>query len=74
MSHLVCHKDKKEVYAVEEYVNELVSAANLLRTVKVDGEYWFTMTAIYNSLIQVAQKLQESGVNDNETINNGADA
>lgn len=59
---------------MEEVINELLSAANLLRTVKVDGEHWITMQAVYNSLVQVAQKIQEGEVVKDEPSNNSADA
>lgn len=59
---------------MDETINELVSAANLLRTVKVDGEYWLQMSAVYNSIVKVAQKLKESEVVKDESGNNGADA
>lgn len=54
---------------MEDIINELLSAANLLKTVKVDGDYWLQMSAIYNSIVQSAQKLQRGG-NENESINN----
>ena len=59
---------------MDELINELASAANLLRTVKVDGEYWLLMSAVYNSIVKVAQKLKESEVVKDESSNNGADA
>ena len=59
---------------MEELIKELVDTANALRNVKVDGEFWIIMAASYNSIIQVAQKLQESEVKQNESINNGPDA
>lgn len=59
---------------MDELINELASAANLLRTVKVDGEYWLQMSAVYNSIVKVAQKLKESEVINDESNNNGADA
>ena len=59
---------------MEALINELASAANLLRSVKVDGEYWLQMSAVYNSIVQVAQKLKESEVVKDESSNNGADA
>lgn len=59
---------------MDEIINELVAAANLLRTVKVDGEYWYIMAAVYGTLVQTAQKLQKGGISSNESSNNGADA
>lgn len=59
---------------MEELINELASAANLLRTVKVDGDYWLQMSAVYNSIVQVAQKLKEREVVKDESSNNGAGA
>jgi hypothetical protein len=59
---------------MDELINELASAANLLRTVKVDGEYWLQMSAVYNSIVKVAQKLKESEVVKDESSNNSADA
>lgn len=59
---------------MDELINELASAANLLWTVQVDGEYWLQMSAIYNSIVQVAQKLKERKVVKGESSNNGADA
>ena len=56
---------------MDEIISELVSAANLLRSVKVDGEYWVTMLAIYNTLVQTAQKLQNGGGPQNEPCNDG---
>lgn len=61
----------------EQMINELQTAANLLRTVKVDGEYWYVMTAIYNSMIQVVQFMQSEkskGGNTVEPINDSADS
>ena len=60
----------------DQMINELQQAANLLRTVKVDGEYWVVMQAIYNSMIQVVQFMQSEnskGGNTVEPINNSAD-
>lgn len=59
---------------MDNLINELASAANLLRTVKVDGEYWLQMSAVYNSIVQVAQKLKEREAVKDESSNNGADA
>jgi len=59
---------------MDELINELASASNLLRTVKVDGEYWLQMSAVYNSIVKVAQKLKESEVVKDESSNNGANA
>ena len=59
---------------MDEIINELMQAANLLRTVKIDGEYWFTMIAIYNTIIQTAQKLQKVEVEQDEPGNDTADA
>ena len=59
---------------MDDLINELVGAANLLRAVRVDGEYWVSMLAVYNSIIKVAQKLQESGGNANESSNDCSDA
>ena len=59
---------------MDEIINELVTAANLLRSVKVDGEYWYIMAAVYGTLVQTAQKLQKGGISSNEPSNNGADA
>lgn len=59
---------------MDELINELASAANMLRTVKVDGEYWLQMSAVYNSIVQVAQKLKEREVVNDESSNNGANA
>jgi hypothetical protein len=59
---------------MDELINELASAANLLRTVKVDGEYWLQMSAVYNSIVKVAQKLKESEVVKDEPGNNSPDA
>ena len=56
---------------MDEIVNELISAANLLRSVKVDGEYWYVMAAIYGTLVQTAQKLQNGGGPQNEPCNDG---
>ena len=59
---------------MDELINELASAANMLRTVKVDGEYWLQMSAVYNSIVKVAQKLKEREAVKDESSNNGADA
>lgn len=58
-----------------ELIEELLKAANLLQTVKVGGEYWLTMAAVYGSIVQTAQKLQESEAKQqDESINDGPDA
>lgn len=36
---------------------ELIKAANALKTVKVDGNYWLTMLASTNSVLKVASDL-----------------
>jgi uncharacterized protein Yka (UPF0111/DUF47 family) len=59
---------------MDELINELASAANLLRTVKVDGEYWLQMSAVYNSIVKAAQKLKESEVVKDESGNNSPEA
>ena len=59
---------------MDDLINELVSAANMLRTIKVDGDYWLQMAAVYNSIVKVANKLQESGVKASESGNDSADA
>ena len=59
---------------MDDLINELVGAANLMRAVRVDGEYWVSMLAAYNSIINVAQKLRESEVKTNEPGNDSADA
>ena len=61
----------------EQMINELQTAANLLRTVKVDGEYWYVMTAIYNSMVQVVQFMQSEqnkGGNTVEPINDSVNS
>jgi hypothetical protein len=59
---------------MDELINELASAANMLRTVRVDGEYWLQMSAVYNSIVQVAQRLKEMEVVKDESGNNSSDA
>lgn len=59
---------------MEEIISELMNAANLLRTVKVDGEYWIKMVAIYNTLIHVINELQKVEVKQNEPSNDTSDA
>jgi hypothetical protein len=59
---------------MDELINELASAANMLRTVRVDGEYWLQMSAVYNSIVQVAQRLKEMEVVKDESGNNSPDA
>lgn len=59
----------------DQMINELQQAANLLRTVKVDGEYWVVMQAIYNSMIQVAQFMQQNkGGNTDEPVNDSVNS
>lgn len=36
---------------------ELIKAANALKTVKVDGEYWLIMLASVNSILKVASDM-----------------
>lgn len=49
---------------------ELLKAACLLKTVKVDGDYWLIMQAVYNSIVTVANKIRE-GETKVESVNNG---
>lgn len=42
---------------LENARDELQKAANLLKTVRVDGDYWLTMTACVNSILSVAAQL-----------------
>lgn len=60
---------------MDDLIKELLAAANMLRTIRVDGDYWLNMAAVYNSIRQVAAKLQESEAKKtDESINNGPDA
>ena len=43
----------------KKMIEELMKAANLLRTVKVDGEYWMLMAACTNSIVKVANELRK---------------
>ena len=40
-------------------IEELLRAAELLRTVKVGGEYWMLMAACVNSITKVAEELRK---------------
>lgn len=43
---------------MEEQYIELMQAAQLLQTVKVDGQYWHVMLACYNSIRKVAEEIR----------------
>lgn len=50
---------------------ELIKAANALKKVKVDGEYWLIMLASVNSILKVASDMlaimqQEKNANEGE--------
>lgn len=55
-------------------IAELTAALNLLRTVNVGGDYWLTMHAISNSITQVINALREGEREEDEPINDSADA
>lgn len=42
----------------EQAYEELLKAAQLLRAVRVDGEYWLTMHAVFNSIVQAAEAIK----------------
>lgn len=46
---------------------ELLKAAALLKTVKVDGEFWLVMQAVYNSIMKAAT--EREGETDVESVN-----
>lgn len=48
---------------------ELMKAAGLLKAVKVDGEYWLLMQAVYNSIVKVANDIREEETKV-ESVNN----
>lgn len=43
---------------MNELYDELIKAAQLLRTVKVDGDGWLNMIAVYGSILKVATALK----------------
>ncbi len=46
---------------------ELIAAAQLLKTVKVDGDYWMLMQACVNSIVKIAESLKgEEDANNNK--------
>lgn len=49
--------------------DELMRTAQLLRTVKVDGDYWMLMQACVNSIMKVAEAIKSRG-DSVDTINN----
>ena len=49
-------------------INELLSAANLLKTVPVTGDYWMVMAACVNSILKVAEELKKG--EQDEPVNN----
>ena len=55
---------------MEEQIQELFKAANLLRTVSVSGEHWLSMQAVYNSLLKVANELKGCEVKQDESSDN----
>lgn len=52
-------------------INELLSAANLLKTVPVTGDYWMVMAACVNSILKVAEELKKGA--DVDAVNNNAE-
>ena len=50
-------------------VDELMKTAQLLKAVKVDGEFWMVMQACVNSIVKVAEAIKSRGDNV-DTINN----
>ena len=56
---------------MDKYIDELIKAANALKTVKVDGDYWLTMLASVNSILMVVSALQEQmKEGEKDAINN----
>lgn len=56
---------------MDKYIEELIKAANALKTVKVDGDYWLTMLASVNSILMVVSALQEmTKEGEQDAINN----
>lgn len=56
---------------MDKYIEELIKAANALKTVKVDGDYWLTMLASVNSVLMVVSALQEmTKEGEKDAINN----
>lgn len=54
--------------------DELIKAAQALKTVKVDGEAWLTMYASVNSILMVASmlKTKEGEMKTDDTVNNNS--
>lgn len=56
---------------MDKLIEELIKAANALKTVKVDGDYWLTMLASVNSVLMVVSALQEmTKEGEKDAINN----
>lgn len=44
---------------MDKIIEELIKAANALKTVEVKGDHWLTMYASVNSILMVVSSLQE---------------
>ena len=55
---------------MDEY-QELIKTAQVLKTVKVDGDFWLVMQACVNSILSVAENIKKE-VKQNDTIDNNA--
>lgn len=44
---------------MEKLIEELLKTAQALQSVEVNGKYWLTMFAAYNSIMMVVSRLQE---------------
>lgn len=49
---------------MDKIIEELIKAANALKTVEVKGDHWLTMYASVNSILMVVSSLQE-GIKNN---------
>lgn len=52
-------------------IEELLTVAQLLKTVPVTGDYWMTMQACVNSVLKVAGEIKK-GVGE-DAVNNNAE-
>ena len=51
--------------------NELMQVAQLLKTVRVDGDFWVLMATCVGTIVKVAEAINPKGEDNNDSINNG---
>lgn len=55
-----------------ENYNELMQVAQLLKTVKVDGDFWVLMATCVGTIVKIAEAIKPKEGEKNDAINNGA--